>query len=163
VFRAVVSHNTFAGRAARNWIADQDNPAVMNLAMNNAENMRKFYQGKGETIEIEFVAFGGGLAMMRSDKSPVKERLAAMSHLQGVKFSGCDNTVSNQSKAENKTLTLLPETHLVPRALRASPSLRKRAGPICAPDYSTNLTWGGEITSHPHRVALLPCAAVLIF
>jgi len=93
---------------------DQNDPAVMNLALNNAENMTKFYESKGEKIEIEFVAFGGGLNMMRSDTSPVKERLAEMSKKKGVTFSGCGNTLANQSKAENKSLSLLPEARLVP-------------------------------------------------
>jgi len=93
---------------------DADDPAVMNLALNNAENMTKFYESKSEKIEIEFVAFGGGLSMMRSDTSPVKERLAEMSKQKGVTFSGCSNTLANQSKAENKSLTLLPEARLVP-------------------------------------------------
>ena len=92
---------------------DSDDVAIMALAMNNADNLRKFYESKGEKIEIEFVAFGNGLAMMRTDRSPVRERLAAMSQ-QGVKFSGCGNTLSNQSKSENRALTLLPEAHLVP-------------------------------------------------
>jgi uncharacterized protein len=85
----------------------------MNLALNNAENMKKFYESKGEAVEIEFVAFGGGLKMMRSDTSPVKERLAEMSR-QGVTFSGCGNTLANQSRQEEKSISLLPETHLVP-------------------------------------------------
>jgi uncharacterized protein len=92
---------------------DSDDAAIMTLAMNNADNLRKFYESKGEKIEIEFVAFGNGLAMMRTDRSPVSERLAAMSQ-QGVKFSGCGNSLTNQSKSENRTLTLLPEAHLVP-------------------------------------------------
>jgi len=92
---------------------DQDDSAVMNLALNNAENMKKFYESRGEAVEIEFVAFGGGLKMMRSDTSPVKERLAEMSR-QGVTFSGCGNTLANQSRQEEKSLSLLPETHLVP-------------------------------------------------
>ena len=91
----------------------QDDPAVMNLALNNADNMKKFYESKGEAVAIEFVAFGGGLKMMRSDTSPVKERLAEMSR-QGVTFSGCGNTLANQSRQEGKSLSLLPETHLVP-------------------------------------------------
>ena len=92
---------------------DQDDSAVMNLALNNAENMQKFYESRGEAVEIEFVAFGGGLKMMRSDTSPVKERLAQMSR-QGVTFSGCGNTLANQSRQEEKSISLLPETHLVP-------------------------------------------------
>jgi hypothetical protein len=92
---------------------DQDDPKAMNLALNNAENMKKYYEGKGDKIEIEFVAFGPGLAMMRSDVSPVKERLTALSK-QGIKFSGCGNTMANQSKAESKPITLLSEVREVP-------------------------------------------------
>jgi hypothetical protein len=92
---------------------DQDDPKAMNLALNNAENMKKYYEGKGDKIEIEFVAFGPGLAMMRSDVSPVRERLAALSK-QGIKFSGCGNTMANQSKAEEKPITLLAEAREVP-------------------------------------------------
>ena len=35
------------------------------------------YKEKGEKIDIEFVAYGAGLNMMRNDNSPLKERLAA--------------------------------------------------------------------------------------
>jgi intracellular sulfur oxidation DsrE/DsrF family protein len=37
-----------------------------------------------------------------------------MSKQKGVTFSGCSNTLANQSKAENKSLSLLPEARLVP-------------------------------------------------
>src|SRR3954466_3196806 len=64
---------------------DQNDPAVMNLALNNADNMRTYYEGKGQRVEIELVAFGPGLNMMRADTSPVKDRLAALSK-EGVRF-----------------------------------------------------------------------------
>ena len=32
------------------------------------------YKEKGEKIDIEFVAYGAGLNMMRNDNSPLKER-----------------------------------------------------------------------------------------
>lgn len=92
---------------------DQDDPVVMNLALNNAQNMKIYYEKIGDKIEIEFVAFGPGLSMMRSDKSPVMERLAAMSK-QGVVFSACGNTRANQTKTESKDVSLLPEAHEVP-------------------------------------------------
>jgi intracellular sulfur oxidation DsrE/DsrF family protein len=96
----------------------QNDPAVMNMALNNAENLVKFYQDKGEKIEIEFVAYGAGLNMMRSDTSPVKERLAEISStMKNVTFTGCGNTLATQSKQENKTITLLPEAHLVPAGI----------------------------------------------
>jgi intracellular sulfur oxidation DsrE/DsrF family protein len=96
----------------------QNDPAVMNMALNNAENLSKFYKDKGEKIEIEFVAYGAGLTMMRSDTSPVKERLTAMSsNMKNITFTGCGNTLANQSKQENKTITLVPEAHLVPTGI----------------------------------------------
>ena len=92
---------------------DSNDPALYTLALNNAENMRKYYQQKGEPIEIEFVAFGPGLTMMLPE-SPVKDRLAEMSHQKGVTFSGCGNTLSNRSQSESRLLSLLPEARLVP-------------------------------------------------
>jgi hypothetical protein len=96
----------------------QNDPAVMNMALNNAENMAKFYKDKGEKIEIEFVAYGAGLNMMRSDTSPVKERLTAISSsMKNVTFTGCGNTLANQSKQENKAITLVPEARVVPTGI----------------------------------------------
>ncbi|MGD0104696.1 MAG: hypothetical protein ABSC06_11735 [Rhodopila sp.] len=95
----------------------QNDPAVMNLALNNAENLVKFYKEKGEPIEIEFVAYGAGLNMVRNDTSPVKARLAAMSGMKSVTFTGCGNTLSTQSKQENKQIELVPEAHMVPAGI----------------------------------------------
>jgi uncharacterized protein len=96
----------------------QNDPAVMNMALNNAENLAAFYKEKGETIEIEFVAYGAGLNMVRSDTSPVKERLAAIKgNMKNVTFSGCGNTLATQSKQESKTITLVPEARLVPTGI----------------------------------------------
>src|SRR5690349_25001166 len=92
---------------------DQDDPKVMNLALNNAANMREYWDKKGEKSQIEFVAFGPGLQMMRSDTSPVRDRVAELSK-KGVVFSGCGNTRTNQSKAENKQIELLGEVREVP-------------------------------------------------
>jgi intracellular sulfur oxidation DsrE/DsrF family protein len=92
----------------------QNDPAVMNMALNNAENLTKFYQDKGEKVEIEFVAYGAGLNMVRGDTSPVKDRLEAISGShKNITFSGCGNTLANQSKMENKEISLVPQAHLV--------------------------------------------------
>ena len=114
------------GAAHSTWIkthrvviqVTQNDPAVMNLALNNAENLAKYYQDKGERIEIEFVAYGAGLSMMRSDTSPVKDRLAAISaSMKNITFTGCGNTLANQSKQENKEITLVPEARIVPAGI----------------------------------------------
>jgi len=92
----------------------QNDPAVMNMALNNAENLVKYYEDKGDKIEVEFVAYGAGLNMVRSDTSPVKERLAAISsNMKNVTFTGCGNTLANQSKLESKEITLVPQARLV--------------------------------------------------
>lgn len=96
----------------------QNDPAVMNLALNNAANLVQFYKDKGEKIEIEFVAYGAGLSMMRSDTSPVKDRLAEFAKsMKNVTFTGCGNTLANQSKQENKSITLVPEARIVPAGI----------------------------------------------
>ena len=96
----------------------QNDPAVMNLALNNAENLVKFFKDKGETVQIELVTYGAGLNMVRDDTSPVKERLASMArNMKNVTFTGCSNTLAAQSKQENKEITLVPEAHLVPAGI----------------------------------------------
>ena len=67
------------------------------MALNNAENLMLYFQEKGEPLEIEVVAYGAGLSMMRDDTSPVKDWLTALSGKKGVTFSGCGNTLGKQS------------------------------------------------------------------
>src|SRR5262245_46455450 len=52
---------------------NQNDKAVMNLALNNAMNITEFYKEKGEQVQIEIVTYGPGLHMLRSE-SPVKDR-----------------------------------------------------------------------------------------
>jgi intracellular sulfur oxidation DsrE/DsrF family protein len=93
----------------------EDDPMVMNIALNNAENLTKFYKDRGETVQIEFVAYGPGLAMVRSDTSPVKPRLEKFAAtMKNVSFAGCGNTMANQGAKENKQISLVPEAHIVP-------------------------------------------------
>jgi intracellular sulfur oxidation DsrE/DsrF family protein len=96
----------------------QNDPAIMNMALNNGENLAKFYREKGEPIQIEFVVYGAGLNMVRNDTSPVKERLAAMTGaMKNVTFTGCGNTMATQSRQENKEISLVPEAHIVPAGI----------------------------------------------
>ena len=97
---------------------NQNDKAVMDLALNNAKNIIDYYKEKGEKIEIEFVAYGAGLNMMRNDNSPVKERLTAIAaNMKNVTFTGCGNTLANQSKQEKKEISLVPEARIVPTGI----------------------------------------------
>jgi intracellular sulfur oxidation DsrE/DsrF family protein len=96
----------------------QNDPAVMNMALNNTENLVKYYKAKGEPLQVELVAYGAGLSMMRDDTSPVKDRLSAISgSAKNVVFTGCGNTLTAQSKQENKEITLVPQARIVPAGI----------------------------------------------
>jgi len=112
-------HQTSAIKQHRVVIQVSENdPRIMNLALNNAENLRSFYEQAGEAVQIEIVAYGPGLNMVRSDTSPVRDRLAALvGRPQPVTLSGCDNTLGRQSKQEGKEISLVSEARLVPTGI----------------------------------------------
>lgn len=94
---------------------DDSNPATMNLALNNVQNIFSYYKQKGEAVDVELVAYGPGLHMYRADTSPVKDRLAKMAlEYPKLKLSACGNTQANMSKAEKKDIKLISEATVVP-------------------------------------------------
>ena len=94
---------------------DDNDAKVMNLALNNARNVIEYYKGKGEPVAIEIVTYGPGLHMLRSDTSPVKDRIGPMAlENPNLKFIACANTQANQSKAEGKQVTLISEAIVMP-------------------------------------------------
>jgi uncharacterized protein len=87
----------------------------MNLALNNVENIQKYYAAKGETVAVEVVTYGPGLTMLRADTSPVKDRVAAMSmQYPELRFSACENTRAGMAKREGKEIPLVKEAKSVP-------------------------------------------------
>ena len=94
---------------------DENDKARMNMALNNAENINKYYESKGETVEIEVVTYGPGLHMLRADTSPVKTRIAAMSlAMDNISFAACGNTKAKMTKKAGKEITLISEAKNVP-------------------------------------------------
>ena len=94
---------------------NDNDPRVMNLALNNAANVAEYYKSKGEPVVIEIVTYGPGLHMLRADSSPVKSRIAHMSlELPQVTFAACANTQANMARQEGKDVTLIPEARVVP-------------------------------------------------
>src|SRR3954462_13150520 len=95
---------------------NQNDPAVMNLALNNATNVLDYYRKKGEEADVEIVAFGPGLHMLRKDTTPVADRIHAMADLafpNKVRFAACGVTREGMEKKEGKPLELLPEASMV--------------------------------------------------
>jgi len=91
-----------------------NDPAMMNLALNNATNVAQYYKDLGEKVTIEIVTFGPGLHMLRDDTSPVKARITAIAaSTPAISFKACGNTQENMSKAENKEIALVSEAKVV--------------------------------------------------
>ena len=94
---------------------DQNDAAVMHLALNNAQNIISHYKALARPVKIEIVTYGPGLNMLRSDKSPVKARIESMALEQpGVTFIACGNTRDNMAKAESAPVPLMSEAKVVP-------------------------------------------------
>jgi intracellular sulfur oxidation DsrE/DsrF family protein len=96
---------------------DQNDPAVMNLALNNASNIISEYRARNEDVEVEIIAYGPGLHMLRADTSPVKDRIkhiAEANFSSKIKFSACSNTKRGMEKKEGHPISILPEASLVP-------------------------------------------------
>ena len=91
-----------------------NSPEKMNAVLNVAANVSRQYAGKGEEIEIEVVVFNAGLHMLRSDTSPVKERMVSFrKSMPNVSFKACGNTQDNMHKAEHKDIPLVAQATLV--------------------------------------------------
>ncbi|MCD0420342.1 DsrE family protein [Rubrivivax sp. JA1024] len=96
---------------------DQNDPAVMNLALNNAANIIDYYKAKNEDVQVEVVTFGPGLHMLRADSSPVKDRIKQISDAafpSSIKFAACDNTKKGMEKHEGHAVSLIPQASEVP-------------------------------------------------
>ena len=96
---------------------DQNDPAVINLALNNATNVIEYYRAKGEDVSVDIVAYGPGLHMLRADTSPVQDRikqLKGMAFPSNVQFSACANTKENMEKKEERSIAVLSDATIVP-------------------------------------------------
>jgi len=95
----------------------QNDPDLMNLALNNARNLIDYYRAKNEDIDVEIVAYGPGLHMLRDDTSPVKDRIKQLSDVgfpSKLVFSACNNTKQAMEKREGHPIPIVPQAQIVP-------------------------------------------------
>jgi intracellular sulfur oxidation DsrE/DsrF family protein len=85
----VVAQSAMAKNRALFQVTDND-PARWTLILNNMQNLREGVGG--EPVEIELVAYGPGINMLKSDSS-VKQRIAEALK-SGVKVNACQNTMN---------------------------------------------------------------------
>jgi hypothetical protein len=95
---------------------DQNDPQVMNMVLNNATHVIEYYRGKNEDVDVEIVADGPGMHMLRADTSPVQDRIKHLKELESgkIQFSACNNTKQGMEKTEGHAISIVPEATIVP-------------------------------------------------
>jgi intracellular sulfur oxidation DsrE/DsrF family protein len=99
---------------------DQNDPQLMNMVLGNAINVIEFYRDKNEDVEIDIVAFGPGLHMLRADTSPVQDRVRRLKDMAfpgRIQFSACNNTRQAMEKAEGHAIPIVPDATIVPSGI----------------------------------------------
>jgi uncharacterized protein len=107
-----------AGKTHRIAIqVDQNDPQVMNLALNNATNVIEYYRARHENVDVDIVTYGPGLHMLRADTSPVQDRIKRLKDMAfpgKIQFSACNNTKQGMEKTEGHAISILPDATIVP-------------------------------------------------
>ena len=86
-----------------------DSPDKMTTVLNNAANVARYYSEKGEEVEIRIVAFHGGVDMMRTDRSPVLDKLKSVTEsLPNLTLEVCGNTLNSMATREKKQVSDIP-------------------------------------------------------
>lgn len=85
---------------------DSADPNTVNLVLNNATNVVKYY-GVGD-VEVEIVGYGPGLNLFLKD-SKFAERLQSLHAFGNVRFGVCKNTMTNRKLT---TADLLPDAFI---------------------------------------------------
>lgn len=95
-------------------ISDND-PATFTKALNVATNFAKGMSDAGEIYEIEIVTFNAGLHLLRTDTSPVMDRIKSISEsVPDVTFSACGNTIAGMTKKEGAAPPVTEYARVVP-------------------------------------------------
>ena len=92
---------------------DENDPKCMNLVLNNVRNVKVYYAEKGEEVDIQVVAYGPGLHMLRADTSPVKKRIISLlENFEMRSFVACGNTKKAITRKESKEMPIMPEAKM---------------------------------------------------
>jgi hypothetical protein len=93
---------------------NSNDAAMMNLALNNAENVVQYYKDLHQNVSIDVVTFGPGLHMLREDTSPVKARIETLAlSAPEIAFEACGNTREKMRQAENKEIPIVSQAKVV--------------------------------------------------
>ena|SRR6266481_4105590 len=95
---------------------DQNDPDVMNQTLNNATNVIEYYRARNEDVDVDIVTYGPGLNMLRTDTSPVRDRIKRLKDMVfpgKIQFSACNVTKTAMEKRERHAISVVPEASIV--------------------------------------------------
>src|SRR5882724_6262032 len=96
----------------------RDDTEGMNLALANAVNAKKLYDSRGEQLQVEIVAYGPGITMLRNDNSPVKDRISeTKKEIPNLVLSMCGNAKAAAEKREGHEVVPLAGVGVVPAGI----------------------------------------------
>jgi intracellular sulfur oxidation DsrE/DsrF family protein len=76
----------------------------------------EYYRARKQEVDLDIVAYGPGLHMLRADTSPVQDRLKRLKEMAfpgKLQFSACNNTKQGMEKTEGHAISMLPDASLV--------------------------------------------------
>jgi intracellular sulfur oxidation DsrE/DsrF family protein len=76
-----------------------------------------YYRDKNEDVDVDIVAYGPGLHMLRADTSPVQDRIKQLKEMVfpgKIRFSACDITKKGMEKTEGHAISVVPGATVVP-------------------------------------------------
>jgi intracellular sulfur oxidation DsrE/DsrF family protein len=93
----------------------RDDAEGMNLALNNLVASKQAFDREHEPFQAELVAYGPGIAMLRADVSPVKERIeSTRDEIPELVLSMCGNAKAAAEGREGHPIAPLPGVRVVP-------------------------------------------------
>ncbi|WGD29652.1 hypothetical protein AncyloWKF20_18085 [Ancylobacter sp. WKF20] len=96
-------------------LVDSNDRTVMGHAISYAANISRAYAMKSEAVQIEIVANGSGIELLRDDISPLKQPLAALQKaLPHLTLSMCDSSRLIAEQKEGHAIAPLPGARIVP-------------------------------------------------
>jgi intracellular sulfur oxidation DsrE/DsrF family protein len=92
-------------------------PDRLKTALDEADELSRSNDRSGHPMQVEVLANGDGLSLMRSDVSPYAERIAALKRAHpNLKFIACNNAME-MLRLSGVEVMLLPEVSVAPSAI----------------------------------------------
>ncbi|MDZ7657335.1 MAG: hypothetical protein U0997_15485 [Sulfurimicrobium sp.] len=103
------------------------NPVRLSTALDQAENLLASSRRANRPMQVEIIANGGGLDLLRADASPYARRIGLLREkYPDLELTACGQTLRNL-RAKGVEVRLLPDTEVAPSAV-GEISLRLKQG-----------------------------------